>query len=330
MEMIGRTFEKILIAIIILVFISACTRETRNENGVLLYENLREKYVKGTETVYLFKFSKKMGPYMFLGDEIYTGSIVKYYDNGQVEFEGYYDHGSRAENWKFYYPDGKIQKQTFYQTHPKCETRGIGYYENGNPEYSFITLREECDTVVSSKFYEDGDLKYHHLSPVTDAKREIIIGRRADGEMYKYLDSDSIYISKFVETLITEVTGFYKSGKRNGSWQRFNDDGSNRYHWQYVDGKRDGKAEAFFYGRKTGTEYYYHGDKTGEWIGYHVNGSIKSKTNYLRNKKDGLFISFYEDGTVNETGDFYAGRKVGTWKRYSPDGILERTDNFDR
>lgn len=77
--------KDLIILVLTLSSLFSCKRERRDASRVLLYENLESRYVKKREMLHSsiwIPVTRKVGPYMYLGDETYTGSIIKYFENG--------------------------------------------------------------------------------------------------------------------------------------------------------------------------------------------------------------------------------------------------------
>jgi uncharacterized protein len=54
------------------------------------------------------------GPVKYLHGVPYTGSVVKYFKNGNLELEGYFTAGKRSGKWTFYKPTGTVKNIRYY------------------------------------------------------------------------------------------------------------------------------------------------------------------------------------------------------------------------
>ena len=54
------------------------------------------------------------GPVKYLHGVPYTGAVVKYFKNGNIEFEGYFVGGKRSGKWTYYTPFGAVKNVKYY------------------------------------------------------------------------------------------------------------------------------------------------------------------------------------------------------------------------
>jgi len=54
------------------------------------------------------------GPVKTLNGIPYTGSVVKYFRNGNIELEGYFVNGKRSGKWTYYTPYGVVKDVRYY------------------------------------------------------------------------------------------------------------------------------------------------------------------------------------------------------------------------
>jgi len=99
-------------------------------------------------------------------------------------------------------------------------------------------------------------------------------------------------------------------------------------------------------------EYNENGERSGFWVGYHENGMLKYKGEFLNGKETGLFkyydysgnlvialdytelgykslaTLYYYDGTVKSTGQYIKKLKEGVWVYYNQNGQKIAEENF--
>jgi uncharacterized protein len=54
------------------------------------------------------------GPVKYLNGVPYTGPVVKYFKNGNIDLEGYFVAGKRSGKWTFYTPNGTVKNIKYY------------------------------------------------------------------------------------------------------------------------------------------------------------------------------------------------------------------------
>ncbi len=129
-----------LIFIFFSLLLQSCSKY--DNNGNLYFEHLEEKeetYYDVVSSSLWFPVKKTRGPYMYLDEEKYTGSVIKY-NKTILEFEGYYREGIKNGIWKYYYNNGNIKKIITFkygeersrkEYNKNGSIKAIGRYEKG-------------------------------------------------------------------------------------------------------------------------------------------------------------------------------------------------------
>ena len=62
---------------------------------------------------------------------------------------------------------------------------------------------------------------------------------------------------------------------------------------------------------------------SGEHIGWHKNGQLKEKGNYIDGKRDGFWQSYHENGQTNFRANYKDGKLHGLLEQYEDDGSVK-------
>ena len=128
------------------------------------------------------------------------------------------------------------------------------------------------------------------------------------------------------------------SGRRQGPWIRFHDNGTKSEEGAFDDGLEDGpwtwyhpngqkrKEGTYVRGVRQGlwTWYYEDGQKDDEghfendleqglWTGYHENGQKSEEVHYHEGREEGLVSGWNDDGTPIGHGHCHEGERLGEW-----------------
>lgn len=190
------------------------------------------------------------------------GNWVKYYDNGNIRYQGQFENGKEVGVFKFYsmvsseFPiiiktfskENSIAKVQFYSVLGVLESEGEMDGENRVGKWIFYYA--DGKTIVSEENYENGLLNGLSKS------------------FYK--------TGKVTELLL------YKDGKLDGNIKRFSDEGILLDDLIYVNGKLNGVAKYYdTNGNLTLTGTYENDEKVGDWQ-YFDNGE---QVNTNKNKQ---------------------------------------------
>ena len=238
-------------------------------------------------------------------DEPFTGSVVDYWDNNQLESRREYKNGIPNGLTEEYYKNGQVEyKRTFKDGLPID-----GYYEeyhyNGNLKSKFnvkdgevFGLRENfysdgklesklnfnTNSVISESFYKDGTLRER-----SNSKKGIM-----DGLFEEFYENGN---------LKSRVN--YKNGRFGGLWEKFYENGNLKQRENWKDGKVIGLQELFYENGNlfTRTNYNKNGEEDGVEEYHYVNRDY-SVTIWKDGKKEGTSTYYEYDGSSWEiTGE---------------------------
>lgn len=136
-----------------------------------------------------------------------------------------------------------------------------------------------------------------------------------------------------------------KSGKKQGQWIKYYDNGNKLYEGVFRDDRPVGEFIRYYdngkiksrqtFGEKTATELYktdgklfakgvYIGTKKdGEWLYYSSKGEPFFKENYKNGVRTGVSYLYDNEGTVFESIEWQDGKMNGKHTRYFPNGQVQ-------
>lgn len=312
--------------LLILLIVSCKDKLTYDENGILLYENLTpqtEEYWDAVHPSFWFPVKKAKGPFMFLGENKYSGKIVKYLQNGKLEFEGTYSDGVKTGEWKYYFENGKV-KSIHSEGHNKIKK----FYKNGDIKSHFIRNNSR-DTTYFISYYKNRNIKYKHHFFTSNNRIESYEKRNLKGEVYEFFNEDSIYIKKDSIKLDIIEKGFYKNRRKTGTWIKYLQSGQPLWVKNYSKNELHGIFEEYHDSGSIQTKgQYSNGEKFGKWYEYYTNGKIRIIANFKKNKLEGVYKVFYKNGQIEELKEYYAGEPLGNWIYYDDDGEIWKKEKY--
>ena len=117
---------------------------------------------------------------------------------------------------------------------------------------------------------------------------------------------DGLYHKKFTDVPFTGKLdegleqGAYKSGKREGPWVSYYDNG-----------------------RTWNKGAYKNGLSEGPWVGYRNNGQLSWKGAFKSGKAEGPWVSYYDNGRIWYKGVYKNGNREGPWVGYFENGTKD-------
>ena len=164
-----------------------------------------------------------------------SDTIKKYYDNGQLMFEGNTIDGEENGLWKEYYENGNNRSKWFFQD-------GIIIY---NDCWSITGIPVNCidsetlteNSLPTSNQYINGEkdgLWITYWDEGTPRYVDYMKDGKRHGPFTWYWENGNI-----------SGTGNYIEGKENGIYTQYNRDGSLRSEETYTDGKYDGVSKYY-------------------------------------------------------------------------------------
>ncbi len=160
----------------------------------------------------------------------------------------------------------------------------------------------------------------------------------------KYYETDTLYFE-----------GYYKNGKRTGTFRTFHkngqiqsilkfrgntvisdaelmyDTGILMAKGKYIDKTKD-SLWVFFdeEGKKSAEEFFLKGLKEGSWKIFHKNGVASQLIQYKAGMKNGAYKEFFDSGKIKMDGIMRNDEFVGKLTIYHPNGKIWQTGNYSK
>ncbi|WP_452221847.1 hypothetical protein [Lacinutrix salivirga] len=231
-----------------------------------------------------------------------TETVQKYYDNGQLKYEGQKIDNVRSGDWKSYYETGELESEYSY-TEGKKNDNTIFYFKNG--EVKSITKKID-DLVFYKEYYESGKLFVDRIIGI--------------GAYKEYLEDNTL-----------KVSAEYNGLDIIGIWNSYYDTGELQWQVQYVDGYKDGFYKEFFKSGTLKTEGTYKENfKNGKEKRYNEQGVLTWEGGYKNDELDGKWKQFnteektlgtvkYDEGTLIKSDEDLEVKPTTV-----PDGLIEK------
>lgn len=224
------------------------------------------------------------------------------YNGKKVDAEFSYKYGSLDGELKQYYTNGKLSRVVNYSNGSKNGS-SVNYYFDGSLE--------------NQSFYKDG--------AQDSLEVEYFWGKKEKEFMYK--DGDLNGAGKwYYPNNKVEISGDYKSDKRDGYFYYYSYNGELRFRLNY----KEGNALSYS---------YLNADSTfvpeiplpkgaGNIKAFFRNGKPSAEVSMKSNAFDGNYTLFFPDGKTALTTFFKEWGKEGVRKEYYPDGKLYKEESF--
>ena len=226
-----------------------------------------------------------------------------FYDDGKLRKTGYYTHGLKNGYFKEYDRDGNLISVVKYVNGEKEEKTEeltkldikTDYWPNGKPKI-VATYKNGVPEGVRREYNENGEVEKSYIF-----KNGKIIA----------------------EGILTD------SGKKQGLWKEYYENGSLKSEGNYKDDKKTGKWKYYYKnGQLEETGEYVDGKPEGEWLWYYPSGKLLRKMSYYQGLADGEITEYDEDGNVTLFGEYLEGKREGKWI-YSVGDAKEETAYSD-
>lgn len=247
-----------------------------------------------------------------------NGYNIFYYDNGSKSSEGIMRDGKADGYWKNYYKNGMLKIEgnrrnfeldsiwKFYSEKGKI-TKAVNYLKGKKNGYSF---NYDTNQKVLNKEYFMNDIKQGNMvAYYPSGKIKLLtpyINGKPDGYAYEYSE-DSLIISilKYQGGILASVDRLNRkdeTGKKQGVWKDFYEDGKLKEEKKYKDNLVDGYVKTF--------------DKKGNLTNTEKFNNGKQIKNAPELAKLDVYKDFYEDGTLKYEGGYINGIPAGTHYHY--------------
>ena len=215
----------------------------------------------------------------------YTGKSVKYYINGQKDWEGYLKNGGRVGLWTEWWRNGQIRSKINYKNgeldglHTGWEQNGQkrvkGNWKNGERVglWTWWWMGEKS----REEYYKRGE------------KKEV--SSLIDKEGLKYAQGDDEpYTGFFVRHYVNKqkkLQNYVKNGVLDGVMTMWYESGQKKSEGQSVNNQQEGL-----------------------WIGWYENGQKSWEGNHKSGKQHGVYTEWDKEGNVTKTETYKDGELV--------------------
>jgi len=189
------------------------------------------------------------------------GNWRKYYENGQLRFEGQFKDGIEYGEFRYYDLEGRLKSTLNYVGENKAMAKH--YHPNGNIMAEGLLIDRKKDSIwntytTSAKLLEKG----------------AYISGKKYGNWQTYFENGQVSEEMFFENDLEE-----------GSFKVYFSDGSLRQEANYVNGFLEGLASFFdAQGNKILKGKYYRGARDGRWIYYKEKLEVEKVLEYDKGK----------------------------------------------
>ncbi|RAK66831.1 toxin-antitoxin system YwqK family antitoxin [Hymenobacter edaphi] len=237
----------------------------------------------------------------------------QFFDNqGNLEGEGSYTSGEKTGAWRYYFADGKLQRECTYDAQGKLTGAFKQYYDSGKLEIDGTYRAGE--PVGSAKIF-------HPCGALREERRYNDAGQQ-DGPFVKYYASGQV-----------EERGTYRQDQADGPLLDFYPDGTPEYEVTMAAGKQQGPITSYYPGPGKRVEYravMEQGEMNGAYTGYHPGGQVREQGSYAKGKRTGLWKTFYADGKPSTEQTYDAqGKLHGVYRDFDVDGQLYSEITYD-
>jgi antitoxin component YwqK of YwqJK toxin-antitoxin module len=219
-------------------------------------------------------------------------AIKTYYQNGQIECEGFLNGDLKVGKWSFYHENGKVFSNGQYG-------------DNGNPIGVWI------------EYYDNGQIKYEAISSQgnwfsIDADNLEILNYWNEDGIPLIVDGEGKLSIYFANGNIQQVS-YWTNKLKNGTLQEFYESGQIKINREYKDGVKDGTGKVFLEnGTLSYENYHLKGKPIGKVREWYENGQIAEEGEYINGEY--LVHNFWTESgdQILKDGTGKAIRKYGT------------------
>jgi antitoxin component YwqK of YwqJK toxin-antitoxin module len=182
-----------------------------------------------------------------------TGFWRKTDNTGLKVYEGRFEAGVPAGEFRYFYPDGKVKTVSFFSDGGR-RARTVSYFKNGNMMARGNYLDEKKDSTWQFFSETDGSLRSEE----------------------NYLAGLKEGVSKiFLSGNVLSETFTWKGGVQEGSWTLYYSDGKFKARGAYRNGDKDGHFTFYFAtGQTMITGSYLEGHQDGKWTYFSEKGEV--------------------------------------------------------
>jgi antitoxin component YwqK of YwqJK toxin-antitoxin module len=226
---------------------------------------------------------------------------ISYHKNGNKNEEGTLQNGIRIDEWRKYYPSGKIE----------CITS----YVQGTYEYSYSSYYES-NQLKSKGTFKNG-IDYTHQSYYETGVLKLSLETLDNGERIR---------KEFYNNGNILEEGTFKNNIRIGEWRHYYPSGQIEHMTSYLKGDAECSYSSYYENNQLKSKGTVKNGVDYEYQSYYETGVLQTSLETLDNGERVNKV-FYRSGTLKQIGT-YAPLRNGTWKTFYESGELKRTEEF--
>lgn len=228
-----------------------------------------------------------------------------FYDNFELKWEQYYNHGLRHGYYKEYDERGNLVR--------------IAKYVNDVEE---VVESETQPLQMQHEYYPNGRIR----------REASFRGGRREGTWREFDEQGNVTSSQIYQNGRLVQSGIMETdGTRRGEWVELYPDSTLRAQGIYLNGKRSGEWKFYYPGEVIEQiGHYQDGKLNGTWTWYFPNGRIQKQEDFFNDAPEGSYVEYDEAGNVIAQGTYYEGMKSGRWREQSGDVVSEGEYRNDR
>lgn len=243
----------------------------------------------------------------------------KYYEDGQVEWEGTYNYlGEKEGTFKYFDKNGNMEGAEVYSKGILLAKGNLNKAGKRVDEWIFFYP----DSSIRAKGeYKDGlrigNWVFYHNNGRLEQKGKYVKDEKPHGDWVWYYETGQVWREE----------SFWK-GKEDGTAIEYSDTGTVVSKGDYIDGRKDGP---WFYQMNDHKEEgnYVEGRRDGQWVYTYENGKTNFKGSFINGDPNGKHLYYYPSGRLKREEYYELGYEEGTWKSYDQEGNLMLTSQWE-
>jgi len=231
------------------------------------------------------------------------------------------------------YKDGKYEetRKALDKIKDKIKKyRKAGLDKGGEMATENLVFKTMRRSGLMDKIYELGlettDKEYTIETLDEAEKKKLFIPRKLSGEDSRWADwnkdqpiVDGVRINQYD----------INTGKKEGIWEEYFDNGKLYYKGSFNNGKKDGYWEYYRDNGQLWSKGSYNNDeRDGIWEKYRKNGQLWYKGSYKNGKKEGYWEWYHDNGQLMSSGSYKNDKRDGLWEWYHDNGQLYSSSSY--
>jgi antitoxin component YwqK of YwqJK toxin-antitoxin module len=293
-----------------------------------------------SQTIVSFSKLKERDNKLYLGDQVFSGLVVKTFITNQPKSISEVKDGKINGKVIEFIEDLSFVSKLFKDT---AEINILNSHISSKKKELEIAIQ---DTLKASKEQNDflnyeigGNEKLLKLKE-KDAEGKLNKNKKEIYDKYdQFVQTNKQCIRKFNETQL-QINSLNQQIISENNKPTYVPKKATEYN--LLNGLKEGSAIFYdSFGNKFGEGSYSNGKQNGKWVYYFSNGDIRGEGSFIngdgnnkgetgvpKNGRDGIWIFYNENGKINEEANYKDGFLNGTRKSYFDNGQLHEEENY--